>query len=122
MSKFFGPIGFVENIEDPPGSGVWIDVATEKNYRGEVTKNYKKWESNQYLNDNLNISNVVSIVADPYASNNVSSIKYLKWLGSYWTITSVEVQYPRLILTLGGVYNGPTDGTSSKIEEYPSVE
>ena len=107
MPKFFGPIGFVTPIEDPAGSGIWVEDATEKNYRGEVIKNSRSWESAQQLNDNLNIRN--------------STIRYVKWLGTYWKVTDVEVQYPRLVLILGGVYNGPTAGTSQDSEEHPKL-
>ena len=108
MSKFYGPIGFVVSAETEKGSGIWDDVVTEKNYRGEITKNVKRWDGGEYLNDDLNISNVLSIVADPYATSNLFAIKYVKWLGSYWCVKTAEVQSPRLVLTLGGVYNGPT--------------
>lgn len=121
MPKFFGPIGFVTPIEDPAGSGIWVEDATEKNYRGEVIKNSRSWESAQQLNDNLNIRNSISIVADPYISNKINTIRYVKWLGTYWKVTDVEVQYPRLVLILGGVYNGPTAGTSQDSEEHPKL-
>ncbi len=121
MSRFFGPVGFVTSMEVPEGSGIWIDVATEKNYRGEVSRNTKRWDNTQTLNDNINISNVVSIVADPYISNKLFAIKYVKWLGSYWEVTSAEVQYPRIVLSLGGVYNGPKAGTSPNSEEHPRI-
>jgi len=122
MSRFFGPIGFVTSEEIPEGSGIWVDVATEKNYRGEISRNTKRWDTSQNLNDNLNISNTISIVADPYISNNLFAIRYVKWLGSYWKVTSAEVQTPRIILSLGGVYNGPKDGTSSEVNEYPKIQ
>lgn len=121
MSRFFGPIGFVTSVEDPEGSGIWVDQVLEKNYRGVIVKNYKRWDSNQKVNDDLTIKNTLSIVADPYASNNLFAIKYVKWLGSYWKIDSAEVQYPRITLTLGSLYNGPTAGTSEHTEEYPTV-
>ena len=119
MSRFYGPIGFVASVEDPEGSGIWVDSPTEKNYRGEITRNTKRWDSSRQLNDNLEISNTLSIVADPYASSNLYAIRYVKWLGSYWKVTSAEVSYPRLILSLGGVYNGPTVESSSDTGEYP---
>ena len=121
MSRFFGPIGFVVSTEVPEGSGIWKDVVNEKNYRGEVSRNIKRWDGNQYLNDNLNINNTISIIADPYASNNLFSIRYVKWMGSYWKVSSAEVQYPRIVLNLGGVYNGPTVKSSSNTEEYPGI-
>lgn len=121
MPKFFGPIGFVTPIEDPAGSGIWVEDATEKNYRGEIIRNSRLWESSQQLNDNLNIRNAISIVADPYISNKINTIRYVKWLGTYWKVIDIEVQYPRLVLILGGVYNGPTAGTSQDSEEYPKL-
>lgn len=121
MSRFFGPIGFVESKETEPGSSIWEDVVTEKKYRGEITKNVKRWENSDYLNKDINVSNTISIVADPYVSNKLFSIRYIKWLGSYWEITSAEVQPPRIILTLGGVYNGPVASTSGYSEEHPTI-
>lgn len=122
MPKFFGPVGFVESQETEEGSSIWEDVAVEKNYRGEVTKNTKRWDTGEHLNKNLSISNTISIVADPYVSNHLYAIKYIKWLGSYWEITSVDVQYPRLVLTLGGLYNGPVAGSSGSAQEHPRIQ
>lgn len=121
MSKFYGIIGFVESQETEPGSGIWEDVVTERKYRGEVTKNYKRWDNSEYLNDNLNISNTISIVADPFVSNKLFSVRYVKWLGSYWKVNSAEVQAPRILLTLGGVYNGPVGESKGDVEEHPRI-
>lgn len=119
MSRFYGPIGFVVQIEDPEDSGIWIEQPIERNYRGEVRRNYKKWDNGDQLNKNLNVNNTISIVADPYASSHLMAIRYIKWLDGYWEITSVEVNFPRLVLSIGGVYNGPKAATSSDSEEYP---
>lgn len=121
MARFYGPIGFVEQIEDPIGSGIWVEKPVEKNYRGEVSKNTKRWDTGDKLNNDLNISNTISIVANPYVSNHLSQIRYIKWLGSYWEVISVDVEFPRLILTIGGVYNGPTVGTTGNTEEHPRI-
>lgn len=121
MSKFYGPIGFVKSQETYSGSGIWEDVPIEKNYRGIIVKNVKRWDSSEYLNKDLNISNTISIVADPYISNHLASIRYIKWLGSYWEITSVSVEHPRLVLTIGGVYNGPKVEASESIEDNPGI-
>lgn len=122
MSKFYGPIGFVASEETFPGSGVWEDVAVERNYRGDVIRNIKRWDSSDKVNDNISFGNQFSIVADPYAMNNLFAIKYIKWLGSFWSINSVEVQQPRLLINIGGVYNGPTSGTSGDIGEHPRIQ
>lgn len=121
MARFYGPIGFVESQETYTGSGIWEDIPIEKKYRGLIVKHVKRWDSSEYLNKDLNITNTISIVADPYISNHVSAIRYIKWLGSYWEITSVSVEPPRLVLTIGGVYNGPKVETSESSEEYPRV-
>ncbi len=105
MAKFYGSIGFAESVETSPG--VIIDRITERNYYGELVRNASRPSmSSDSVNDDLNINNRVSIVADPYAVNNFNSMKYVEFAGAKWKITNVEVRYPRLILDVGGVYNG----------------
>lgn len=104
MAKFFGVIGFVETVETSPG--VWKEKPIERNYYGDWIRNSRRLQTSDQLNDNVNISNELSIVSDPYAINNFHSMRYVEFMGAKWKITNVEVQYPRLILTLGGVYNG----------------
>ena len=104
MSRFYDVVGYSETKEVRPG--VWEDVIVEKPYFGDVTRNSRRWENGEHLNDNLNINNTIEIVADAYAYNNFFSIKYVKWMGALWKVTNVEVQRPRLVLTIGGVYNG----------------
>lgn len=106
MAKFFGAVGYTESTETAPG--VWSDVITERNYYGEITKNSQRLENGEHLNKNVTIRNSINIVSDPYAVNHVFAIRYVKWMGAAWTVTNVDVQYPRLILTLGEVYNGKT--------------
>lgn len=108
MARFFGVVGYADSVEDPSDSGVWVDAITEANYFGDVIRNTRKLEAGQGLNDDLVINNSISIVADEYASKHFFKIKYVGWEGELWTVTNVEVRAPRLILTLGGVYNGPT--------------
>lgn len=103
MAKFYGVIGYGETKEIRPG--VWDNVITEKKYYGDVLQFNKRRESSGNLNDNLNINNRISIVADLFANENFHSMAYVEWMGAKWKITNVEVQYPRLILTIGGVYN-----------------
>lgn len=107
MAKFHGVIGYSETKELPDAPGVWEEVITERFYRGDVIRNTRRWENGEHLNDDLNINNSFSIVADAYAYNHFFAMKYISWMGARWKITNVEVQRPRLILTIGGVYNGP---------------
>jgi hypothetical protein len=60
------------------------------------------------VNDDITVANSISVVADEYAFEHFFNIKYIRWAGVLWTVTTVEVQSPRLILSLGSVYNGPT--------------
>lgn len=108
MARFYGEVGYGEPVEVPPDSGVWIDVITEVSYFGDVFRNTRKLEDGQGLNDNISLNNSISIVADEFAIKHFMFIKYVRWAGALWTITSVEVKSPRLILSLGSVYNGPT--------------
>lgn len=106
MAKFFGPVGFAESVETRPG--VWIDRITERNYYGDLIRNSSGWAtSSDSVNDDLNMNNRVSIVADPYAVDHFNSMKYVEFGGTRWKIKNVEVLYPRLILNVGGLY---TDG------------
>lgn len=104
MSKFYGRVGYVEQVETAPS--VWEEKATEREYCGDVQKNYAQWNKSEYLNDDLNINNQISIIADAYAYKHFGAIRYIEWMNAFWTVTSVEVQSPRLILSVGGVYNG----------------
>lgn len=105
MSKFYGAVGFgkAEQIETSPG--VWEVVTVTKKFYGDVlVNNFRNQNNSSNLNDDIIITNRISIVADPYAHNHFHEIKYVEWKGTKWKVTSVEEQYPRLILTLGGVY------------------
>lgn len=104
MGKFCGLIGFAETVEDPPG--IWTEKITERTYYGDVTKNVRKLEAGESVNDDVNIANSISILADPYACEHIYAMRYVVWFGSKWKVKSVEVAYPRLNLTVGGLYNG----------------
>ncbi len=106
--RFFGVVGYGESTEDPSDSGVWVDTITEVEYFGDVIRNTRKLDSGENVNDDINVSNSISIVADEFANEHFFKIKYVVWSGVLWTVTDVEVRSPRLILSLGSVYNGPT--------------
>lgn len=109
MSKYYGQIGYAELVETSPD--VWREQITERSYCGDLIRNQRKWESGESLNDNLNIDNIISVVADPYAYQNFHKIRYITFMGSKWKVRSIDVQYPRISLTIGGVYNDQTDPT-----------
>lgn len=104
MAKYYGQIGYGVTAEDPTNPGVWIDSIVEHNYYGDVIRDTRRLSGSK-VNDDINISNQISIVADPYAFSNFHSIRYITFMGAKWKVTDVEVRYPRLILTVGGVYN-----------------
>lgn len=104
MNKWFGKIGYADQVETAPG--VWSDQIVEREYYGDILANFRNLQSSDKLNDDVNINNKISILADPYADNHFHLMKYAQFAGSNWKITNVEVASPRLILTLGGLYNG----------------
>ena len=105
MAKFYGQVGFVKTVENP-GTGKWVSEVSERNCYGDVTRVTRRWEAGQQVNDDINVNNQISILSDPYVTENIPWIKYVRWNNAVWKVTTVEVQYPRLILSIGGVYNG----------------
>lgn len=103
MAKWCGVIGYAETIEIEPG--VWSEEFTERKYYGDLLRNSRRLQGSQQVNDDITISNQISILADPYAFQHFHAIRYAELFGTKWKVSSVEVQYPRLILELGGVYN-----------------
>lgn len=110
--KYYGMIGYGESAElQPTQPSVWDDVIIERPYKGELTRNSRRIQNGESVNDNITISNEISIIADPYALNNFQNIRYAEVRGQRWKVNYVEVNHPRLKLTLGGVYDGPTPET-----------
>lgn len=115
MSKWYGKIGFAVYEETKPG--IYEEIIKDRSYTGDISRNQRSWENGDGLNDNLNISNIISVVADPYACQNFHSIRYITFMGSKWKVRTVEVSYPRLNLTIGGVYNEQKAGTADSSGE-----
>lgn len=105
--KYCGLIGFSDTQRKDDSDDVWVGSITERLYYGDVVRNIKRNEPTTSLNDDINIRNEISIIADPFAYEHFFDIKYIHWMGTRWNVKSVDVQRPRLILTVGGVYNGP---------------
>jgi hypothetical protein len=106
MARFFGRVGYGETEETAPG--VNTDKIVEMSYYGDVVRNQRNLTQGDNLNNDLSVQNSISIVADAYANEHFFAIRYVEWAGVLWTVTDVEVQWPRLLLRLGEVYNGPT--------------
>lgn len=105
MGKWHGKIGYVETKETAPG--VWRPTVTERTYYGDVITHSYRWSpSSDSTNDDLQINTQISILADSFTRENWKSMKYIEFMGTVLKITNVTPQYPRLVLTLGGIYDG----------------
>ena len=103
MAKFFGVIGFAQDAIERPG--VHVEEIVERSYSGDLKRNTRRLQSSDKVNDDINIANEISIVADPYAMENFHQMRYVTFMGTKWKVTNIEVKYPRLLLTIGGIYN-----------------
>jgi hypothetical protein len=104
MNRWYGNVGYVETVETEPG--VWEERETVRSYFGELVRNTSKFQTSGGVNDDRDISVEISIVADPYADIHFPSIRFVEFGGVNWKVTAVQPKRPRLILTLGGEYNG----------------
>lgn len=103
MAKFYGAIGYATTVETSPG--IWEEEIAERMYAGDLGRNTRRLQSGAQVNDDLTIANEISIIADPYAYQNFHAMRYVEFMGTKWKVSNVEVQFPRLILTTGGIYN-----------------
>lgn len=108
MARFYGQVGFVHDVAG--AADTIIEEPTEKYYKGDLISSNRRLEDSTELNDNIKVNNQISIIADAYAYSNIFAMRYVKWMGAAWKVTNVDVKHPRLILTLGGEYNGKTAG------------
>lgn len=107
MSKWFGKIGYAITGETEPG--VWEDTIVTRDYYGDLISDKYRRQSSGNVNDDINLTSVISIIADPFAYENCSHMAYAEIMGARWKITDIDIKPPRLNLTIGGVYNGNTD-------------
>lgn len=107
MAKHYGQIGFSDTVETDPLNhpGVYRTVITEKYYYMDVNSWGGRWDSSSVLNDNFNVRNEFSILADPFATEHFANMRYITWLGTKWKITGANLVYPRIILSIGGIWN-----------------
>ena len=104
MAKYYGVIGYA--VTETTDHGIYEERTVATASVGDVITNTRRLREGSKINDDVTISNQLSIIADPYTSNNFHTMRYVTFMGAKWKISEVEVQYPRLILTLGGLYNG----------------
>lgn len=103
MAKFYGNVGYAITEETKPG--VWMPRIVDKPYHGDLIKNSRRLENTSKVNDDVSLEDQISIVADPFAYENFHNIRYVEYMGAKWKVNSIDVQYPRLVLTVGGVWN-----------------
>lgn len=104
MAKFYGAVGYAVSKETKPG--IYQNVIKEVMYYGDVNRKSYRWENSGNINDDLSLNVEISIMADEYAYRNCSGIKYVDYMGAKWKVTSITPERPRLILSIGGKYNG----------------
>lgn len=104
MAKFYGKIGYVLTEETTPG--VYTNSIIEREYRGDVNRIMRRWDAGEKVNEDIDVSNEISILSDPFAEQHFHLIRYVEWAGALWKVKSVTVERPRLRLAIGGVYNG----------------
>lgn len=110
MNKWYGKIGFAQTEETRPG--VWTNKIIEKNLYGDMLNPLRHWSASDNVNDDLTINIRLSVVADSFVMDNLYTIKYVELDGVLWKVTSIEPQRPRIILSLGGLWNGETPETT----------
>ncbi len=109
MARFHGKVGYLTTDEVRPG--VNLPQIVEREYSGDIYQYGNKLQAGVSVIDDPVVTNRISILSDPFAREHFQTIKYVVWLGTPWNVTSVSVEFPRLTLTLGGVYTGerPTE-------------
>ena len=104
MAKWFGKIGYAsDTVETKPG--IYEEQIIERSYYGDILKDSSKYQNSSSINGEVDIANKLSIVADPYAMQNFHAMRYVEFMGVKRLVTTVEVQQPRLLLSIGGLYN-----------------
>lgn len=103
MAKFSGVIGFTITSETSPG--VWTDNIVEKSYTGDLNRHYRRWDPSPNKHDDIIFSQDISILQDPYLNSNIQNVIYVKYQGVKWSVRSIDIQYPRVTITLGGEWH-----------------
>lgn len=100
--KWFGEIGYF--VESNNVDGIVTDSFITQQYYGDIIKDYKTNTSENAVNEDFELSNRISVVADPYLISHFHKIAWISFMETKFKVRSVELQYPRLIVSLGGVF------------------
>lgn len=110
MNKWYGVVGFMTTVPDPDHRGTFIEQLTIRKYYGDILRVSQRWQPvADKTNDDISVSHRISILSDPFAAQHFHEIRFVEWLGTRYKAESVEVEYPRIIISLGGVYHGDSD-------------
>lgn len=104
MDRFYGAVGYITTVETRPG--IYTPTTVERNYYGNVNRKNYRWESSNHMNDDTTMSMEIAIMADEYAYQHCSELKYVEYMGAKWKVNTITPDRPRLVLTIGGEYNG----------------
>lgn len=104
MAKFHGKVGF--GIPTEQESGLWVEKLEEYEYSGDLIQMSRLLQASEHVHDNMTLSVEISIVGDDFALKKFGLIRYVELGGVKWKVSKVNPLPPRLILTVGGVYNG----------------
>ena len=115
MARFHDMVGFLIPVDDQR-TGLSTNRVVERPYYGKILEHTRRWESSDHVNDDLNISNQISITANDYAFKHMSAIAYVRFMGGYWKVSSIRIKGPEIVLTLGGVWNGQVGSTAAAFE------
>lgn len=115
MARYHDKVGFIVH-DDNQLTGKVTVRAVERPYYGRILEHTRRWESTEHLNDDLTVANQIAIIANDYAFEHLSAIAYAHWMHGYWKVTSIRIKGPEIILTLGGVWNGPTGAAAETAE------
>lgn len=102
MAKYYGHIGFATQVESEPG--IWTDVIDRRPYKGDILRSGRRYETSENINDHFTITNSFSIISDAFLYSHIPAMRYIEYLGTKFKITSVEIERPRVTISVGGVY------------------
>lgn len=103
--RFYGLIGFATTNTDNDDD-IWKEEIIAKPYMGDVIRHGWNAQPAEKLTKDIKLNAQISIIADEFAYDFMHLIRYAVYRNAKWEVTAIDIQRPRLILTLGGVYNG----------------
>lgn len=104
MTKYAGLVGYV--VQEQTAPSVWTPVETPKRMKGDIIRQSASTQNDDKVNSDITLNHRVSLIGDAYAFSSYFNIRWIEIDGHKWEVTNVEVQRPRIIVSLGGPWNG----------------